>query len=89
MFKDKSFLFEYFRNPRIRHISQQFIIDEKYLVAPVVFEDKTSIDEIYFPYPESCWQNYFDENEIVQGGTFLNEVQVLLEEVSFWIKIDC
>ena len=55
----------------------------------MVFEDKTSIDEIYFPYPESCWQNYFDENEIVQGGTFLNEVQVLLEEVSFWMKIDC
>ena len=69
----------------IKRISQQFVIAEKYLVAPAV-EEGTEKLRVYLPGESNCWREYF-KNEKRVGGSYV-EVSVSLSEVSFWELVD-
>lgn len=71
--------------PAVYRNNQQFIIGEKYLVAPITGRNQRE-REVYLPGRANLWQNYWTK-EFFRGGIYVN-AQVELDEVSFWVLID-
>ena len=74
------------RDISILSITQQFVIAEKYLVAPAVNEGQREID-VYLPDENACWEEYFTGVRVL-GGSYQFNTKIGLSEVSFWIKYD-
>merc|ERR1712050_237502 len=69
-------------------ISEQFVIAEKYLVAPIVSDSPGLLGfNMYLPDENACWEQYFTGDRI-KGGNYYHEHKLELDEVSFWVKLD-
>lgn len=71
-------------------IDDQFLVGDKYLVAPIV-ENATRSRDIYLPGPtgrygqELMWRDKLhDDGTSIQGGITLKDYPVALDELSYW-----
>lgn len=73
-----------FKNPddrTCRHIDDQYYFGDSFLVAPVMNSENRR--DIYLP--EGKWVNFFT-GEVLEGGRWLKDVEVPLEEMPVYVK---
>ena len=58
-------------------------------MTAVVDEETEIIEKVYFPDSNSCWVNYFDSDQVHQGGQWLYNVSMPLNSIGFYEKNDC
>jgi alpha-D-xyloside xylohydrolase len=63
------------------HIDDQYYFGDDFLVAPIMNSENTR--DVYLP--EGIWVNFFT-GEITQGGCWLNNFEVVMEEMPVWVK---
>lgn len=73
-------------------INDQFLIGERYLVAPIV-ENATRSRDVYLPGPQAydgttlIWVDKLRGGAHRTGGVLLKDYPVQLEEISWWERI--
>jgi len=83
-------------DPEAAFLSNDFVVGDKYLVAPILEKGSTQRD-IYFPggsevkwrdkmRPE-CYDNDTEQNCIVEGGRWIYAYHVDLDQISWWEKL--
>lgn len=63
------------------HIDDQYYFGDDFIVAPVM--NSENVRDVYLP--EGNWINFFT-GEKAQGGKWLNNLEIPLEEMPVWIK---
>ena len=77
----RAMIFHHPKDKLCWHIDDQYYFGDNILVAPVMNSENKR--DVYLP--EGTWVNLFN-GEVVKGNCWLNDLDVLLDEMPVWVK---